>query len=178
MIYGCGLRVNEALKLKYEDVNLEYGYIIIRETKNGSDRILPISNSLKDICVQYNQCYLSTLSSYDYFFPQKNGNKYSSDTIYEWFEKSSGKLVYLTEVEELDHVYMIFRHSFSVHSLAEMARKGLDLYYSLPILSKYLGHSSLEATDKYVRLTSEMYPDLMQDVNSICSYVFPEVKLP
>lgn len=58
------------------------------------------------------------------------------------------------------------------------AESGLDLYYSLPILSEYLGHQSLEATEKYVRLTSEMYPGLIHDVNSICAYAFPEVDLP
>ena len=69
-----------------------------------------------------------------------------------------------------------FRHAFSVHSLAAMAESGLDLYYSLPILSEYLGHQSLEATDKYVSLTSDMYPELLSDINGICSYAFPEVK--
>ncbi|HEY5587055.1 MAG TPA: hypothetical protein VIK78_21535 [Ruminiclostridium sp.] len=58
-----------------------------------------------------------------------------------------------------------------------MSRSGLDLYYSLPILSNYLGHQSLEATDKYVRLTSEMYPELMQKVDNLCAYVFPEVNI-
>lgn len=178
MIYGCGLRVNEALKLRCEDVNLDDGYIIIRESKNGSDRILPISNSLKDVCVQYRQCYLSSLTSCDYFFPQKNGNKYTPDTVYEWFRKILWKAGIPHGGKGMGPRVHDFRHSFSVHSLAEMARKGLDLYYSLPVLSKYLGHSSLEATDKYVRLTSDMYPELIQDVNSLCSYVFPEVKLP
>lgn len=69
-----------------------------------------------------------------------------------------------------------FRHTFSVHSLKAMADSGLDLYYSLPILSEYLGHQSLEATDKYVRLVSDMYPDLLSEVNDICAYVFPEVR--
>lgn len=177
MIYGCGLRVSEALKLKCEDVNLDEGYIIIRETKNGSDRILPISNSLKDICVQYSKSYLSTLSSCDYFFAQKNGEKYASDTVYRWFRKILWKAGIPHGGKGIGPRVHDFRHSFSVHSLAEMSRQGLDLYYSLPVLSKYLGHSSLEATDKYVRLTSDMYPELMHEVSSLCSYLFPEVKL-
>lgn len=177
MIYGCGLRINEALKLKSEDVNLDEGYIIIRETKNGSDRILPISNSLKDICGQYNKCYLSTLSSCEFFFTQENGKKYASDTVYKWFRKILWKAGIPHGGKGMGPRVHDFRHSFSVHSLAEMSRKGLDLYYSLPVLSKYLGHSSLEATDKYVRLTSDMYPELMQEINSLCSYLFPEVNL-
>ncbi len=177
VIYGCGLRVNEALKLKCEDVNLDEGYIVIRETKNGSDRILPISNSLKEICVQYSKCYLSTFNSCDYFFGQGNGKKFSSDRVYRWFRKILWKAGIPHGGKGMGPRVHDFRHSFSVHSLAEMSRKGLDLYYSLPVLSRYLGHSSLEATDKYVRLTSDMYPELMQDVNSLCSYLFPEVNL-
>jgi integrase len=53
------------------------------------------------------------------------------------------------------------RHTFAVHSLVKMAKSGLDLYYSLPLLSTFLGHRSLSATDQYVRLTAEMYPDLL-----------------
>jgi hypothetical protein len=36
-------------------------------------------------------------------------------------------------------------------------------------------HQSLEATDKYVRLTSDIYPELLSKANQICSYAFPEV---
>lgn len=177
MIYGCGLRVNEALGLKCEDVNLDEGYIIIREAKNGSDRILPISDSLKEICERYNELYLSTIGTCEYFFTQETGMKYSSGTIYRWFRKILWEAGIPHGGKGIGPRVHDFRHSFSVHSLAEMSRKGLDLYYSLPVLSKYLGHSSLEATDKYVRLTSDMYPELMQGVNSLCSYLFPEVKL-
>lgn len=176
-IYGCGLRVNEALSLKNKDVNLEDGYITVRETKNGCDRILPLSKSLITICKQYNKILLSPSGADDYFFVQPNGNRYASDTVYKWFRKilweagiSHGGKGMGPRVHDL-------RHSFSVHSLAEMSRKGLDLYYSLPILSKYLGHNSLEATDKYVRLTSDMYPELIQEVNKLCSYLFPEVNI-
>jgi site-specific recombinase XerD len=56
-----------------------------------------------------------------------------------------------------------------------MAKSGLDLYYSLPLLSTFLGHKSLSATDQYVRLTAEMYPDMLKDEKSICVYVFPKI---
>ena len=55
-----------------------------------------------------------------------------------------------------------------------MAADGTDLYYTLPILSEYLGHQSLEATEKYVRLTAEMYPGLLSKADNICAYAFPE----
>lgn len=176
LIYGCGLRVSEAVNLKIDDVNLEEGFIIIRETKNGCDRILPMSNSLVYVCFQYKKQYLSVSRPSIYYFSQQDGRPYTTDTIYRWFRDILWKAGIPHGGKGKGPRVHDFRHSFSVHSLAEMSRKGLDLYYSLPILSKYLGHNSLEATDKYVRLTSEMYPELIQEVNSICSFVFPEVK--
>lgn len=178
LLYGCGLRVNEALSLKCEDVNLTDGFIIIHETKNGEERQLPLSESLKNVLVQYYTCCRKNADRQDYFFAKRNGQKCSSDTIYKKFREilhyakiSHGGKGHGPRVHD-------FRHSFSVHSLANMAEKGLDLYYCLPLLSKYLGHKSLAATDSYVRLTAEMYPKLINDVNRICAFVFPEVKQP
>ena len=39
-----------------------------------------------------------------------------------------------------------------------MIDQGLDMYVALPILSTYLGHKTIYATEKYVRLTMEIYP--------------------
>lgn len=68
------------------------------------------------------------------------------------------------------------RHTFAVSSLASMAEAGIDLYVSLPVLSTYLGHQSLEGTNHYVRLTAMMYPELLKDVNTVCLDVFPKYK--
>ena len=67
------------------------------------------------------------------------------------------------------------RHSAAVHDLAGMARAGTDMYCALPALSRFLGHQSLAATDAYVRLTADIYPELVGAVAAISSYVFPEV---
>ncbi len=41
MLYCCGLRASEVLKLKGEDVDLEQGIITIRDSKNGKTRYVP-----------------------------------------------------------------------------------------------------------------------------------------
>lgn len=176
MIYGCGLRANEALSLKCADVNLNGKYIIIHEAKNGQDRMVPLSESLVDICFIYQILCLNKHTKVDYFFAQKNMKKYTVDSLYEWFRKILWKAGISHGGRGLGPRVHELRHSFSVHSLESMSRNGLDLYYSLPILSKYLGHKFLDATDKYVRLTFDMYPELLHEVDNICSYVFPEVK--
>lgn len=175
LIYGCGLRANEALLLKYKDVNIHEHYIIIRDSKNGQERILPFTDSVTKALNGYLKYREKLNVSSEYFFIKKDGGICTRDSIYRWFRKilyqagiSHGGRGHGPRVHDL-------RHSFSVHSLAVMAEKRLDLYYSLPILSKYLGHNSLEATDKYVRLTADMYPEIMCEMDSLCAYVFPGV---
>ncbi|MGH4120945.1 tyrosine-type recombinase/integrase [Clostridium sp.] len=177
LIYGCGLRANEALLIKCGDINLIEKYIIIRKSKNGEDRMLPISSTLVDVLNLYKSIYRINADETDIFFVKKNGDKCSCDTMYEWFRKILRKAGISHGGRGKGPRVHDFRHSFSVHSLAKMSDEDLDLYYCLPLLSKYLGHKSLEATDKYVRLTADMYPNIITNVNKLCSYVFPEVEL-
>ena len=137
-----------------------------------------MSQSLTNVLKQYYDCCRSNADRQDYFFAKRNGTKCSSDTIYKKFRE----ILYRAKISHGGKGFgprvHDFRHLFSVHSLAKMADQGLDLYYCLPLLSKYLGHKSLAVTDQYVRLTADMYPKLINDMNKICAFVFPEVKLP
>ena len=108
LIYGCGLRANEALSLTNGDVHLDEKYIVIREAKNGCDRILPISDSLAAICDLYRQRYLGGFSKDDYFFCQRNKTRYAADTLYKWFRKSYEKPAFPMAARDWDHGCMIF----------------------------------------------------------------------
>jgi len=67
------------------------------------------------------------------------------------------------------------RHTFAVHVLQKWITEGVDLTAMMPILSTYMGHVDIRSTAQYLRLTSEVYPDLMKQVEKTCSYVIPEV---
>jgi integrase/recombinase XerD len=67
------------------------------------------------------------------------------------------------------------RHTFAVHSLQNWIIQGRDTYILLPILSAYLGHKNIYATEKYLRLTSEMYPNTLKKVKDTCGEIIPEV---
>jgi integrase len=175
-LYATGARISEALSLKDNDINLEDNFFILRDCKNGKERMLPISQTLTTVCKEY-IAYRDKLPIYreknGYFFISCNGSVIKTDAVYRKFRAVLKEAGINFIGEHRGPRIHDLRHTFSVHSLAMMASSGMDMYCSLPILSGYLGHQSLESTNCYVRLTAEMYPELMKDVDRIYLDVFP-----
>lgn len=57
-----------------------------------------------------------------------------------------------------------------------MCDNGLDIYVCMPILATYLGHKNLDATNKYVRLTSEVFPSIIDKVNKTFIDIYPHYR--
>ena len=179
LLYGTGIRIGEALNLACNDINLHDKYLVLRNTKNGKDRMVPLSDSLSNVCkkyLMYRNLFPSTKKE-NRFFIKPDGSPLRCVSAYNWFRK----ILFVANISHggRGHGPRLhdFRHTFSVHSLATMSDSERDLYYALPLLSTYLGHQSLEATEKYVRLTTEMYPDLIKKTSNICSSVFPLIDI-
>ena len=87
MLYGCGMRINEALGLKMVDIDFADGIIHLRDSKNGSERLLPMSESLRQYCLFYIE-RMHFSEQYDgYFYPSFYGGEYNSTPIYCQFRK-------------------------------------------------------------------------------------------
>ena len=179
LLYATGLRISEAIALKNKDVCFNRRCLYIRKSKNGEERIAPLSDSLIDVLKQYlhyrDRMPIPQINDANgYFFVCPDGTNCRQGSVYGWFRKALA-------ISGIPHIgnhqgprVHDLRHTFAVHSLVQMSKTGQDLYCSLPLLSICLGHKSLDATDRYVRLTSEMYPDLLRDEKGICAYVFPK----
>jgi len=178
LLYCTGLRISEALAMKMEDVNLKDNYLRVRDCKNGKERIIPISVSLVSVCREYlgyrDQLPLEEKKS-GYFFVRLDGRK-CGQSVSNWFKRCLKKAAIQNIGRGHGPRIHDLRHTFAVTSLANMAESGIDLYASLPILSNYLGHQSLESTNHYVRLTANMYPELINDLDMICFDVFPKFR--
>lgn len=48
LLYGCGLRLMECVRLRILDVDFGYQHILIRNAKGGKDRIVPLPNRLNE----------------------------------------------------------------------------------------------------------------------------------
>lgn len=47
LMYGCGLRINELLRLRIKDIDFGLDNIYIWDSKSQKDRILPLPQSFK-----------------------------------------------------------------------------------------------------------------------------------
>lgn len=181
LLYSAGPRVSEALSIKNEDVYFDEGYIIIRKSKNGYERILPLDVSMASILKQYIS-YRDKMPIKDvaapasYLFVKTDGTPGSAGTVYTWFK-------WVLKECGIPHIgnhkgprVHDLRHTFAVHALEHMVRNGMDLYTSMPILSTCLGHKSLSSTEQYVRLTKEMYPKLAEQTAPINTFVYPKLR--
>jgi len=174
MLYGCGLRINEALGLKRENVNLDQGILKLDSSKNNVQRLIPMSDSLRKYCMKYTK-QMSFSASYDgLYYPTKNGNEYNSSPVYNQFRKFMALAKILRENGTVPRVHDI-RHTFAVHALEKMVGEGRDIYCVLPILSTYLGHKGIESTEKYLRLTIEAHTSVIVTMTDYYDSVYPEV---
>lgn len=180
MLYATGIRVGEALFLKNRDVNINDKCLTLKETKNGKDRLVPFTDSLANVCKDYlrhrNKLPVIGLNNEDSpFFVTLNGTCCKRDSVYHWFRKIlNSTAIPFTGNRQGPRVHDV-RHSFACHSFVKLSDDGLDLYCSWPYLSTYLGHQSLEATEQYVRLTSQLYPELLRDSDKMYVDIIPDI---
>jgi integrase/recombinase XerD len=175
LLYCCGLRISEAIHLRISDVDFEKGVLLIRESKFNKDRITPMSAPLADMFVRYQSLFNRNNTLEDYYFRNKNGTPLTHDNVYKVYRKLLWKAEISHGGKGKGPRLHDLRHVFCVHTLAKQVKDGVDLYVALPILSTYIGHDSVGATQRYVRLTAEAYPELIEKVSRTCDYVFPEV---
>lgn len=181
LLYATGMRIGEAVALRNEDLNFDKKTIIIRKAKNQRQRIIQITPSLEHVMSQYvnrrNSMPLpEAVSPETPFFISQSGKAISKGAAYIWFRK----ILRLAGIPFIggNHGPRLhdLRHTFAVHSLMKQAKAGRDLYCLLPILSVFMGHKTLAGTESYVRLTSEMYPELNLQIGELSSYVFPSLE--
>lgn len=160
MLYGCGLRISEALGLTMKDVDMEGGVLTIYNSKLGKNRYVPMSPALTERCRQYVTLTRNGAPGDVPFFPAPDGGQYSKRAIYNTFRcvLENAGIPYTGRGPRIHD----FRHTFSVHCLKKWILAGKDMNAALPVLSAYLGHKNLSGTQDYLRLTVDMYPDIIR----------------
>ena len=168
VLYGCGLRLSEATGLRVCDVDLKNGVFKLLNTKFNSERLVPMSDSLLRECRNYFNAIHST-GQFELFFPSYVADRISQSTIQSFHKQ----ILIKVGIPENARVHD-FRHTFAVHSLNQWVTQGMDIYVCLPVLSKYIGHTGPSSTERYLRLTAEVFPEVTQTFEQYFGRVIPE----
>lgn len=175
MLYGCGLRISEALSLKISDVNLKDGILAITKSKFNKSRFVPMSESLTQVCRNYAAKMNFSAKDNGYFFPAPDKGRYDRYAIYIMFKNLLRQAGIVGTGYSKGLRLHDVRHTFAVHALEKMVGQGRDIYCSLPILCTYLGHTGIESTQKYLRLTEQSFSRITNPLEDLYEGVFPEV---
>ena len=166
-LYSTGTRISEVLAIRNKDIDFSKHIIMLNETKNGCQRIAPINQSLEIVLRQYLK-YRGLINSKDidnpnsFFFVSAIGKDIARRTVNSYFRKiiNDAGITYKGN-HEGPRIHDI-RHSACVHSLINQIEKGRDIYCALPMLSVFMGHKKVIDTEHYLRLTADMYPEIVK----------------
>jgi integrase/recombinase XerD len=154
LIYSCGMRVSEALKLKPEDIDGKRKVIRITNSKGGKDRDVPLSDKTLDLLRRY----WPVKRPGSYMFPSKilKDAPFSDHILQIVFKQALRKC----KIKKNATVHTL-RHSFATHLL----EKNVDLQ----TLQHILGHKSIHTTLIYTHITQQTKEFLRQSLNEVMS---------
>jgi len=174
LLYCCGLRPSEALNLKTDDVDLNSGKLFVAESKGNRDRIVMLSDDVREHCRNYNELIREYMLSRIFFFA-KNSTDACEYTWVGWvFRKTIKKLRIESRSGNPPRLYDL-RHTFATHRLYQWMHDGKDLYAMMPYLSSYMGHTKLTETFYYIHLVPGMLEAMSGFRYESAADIFPEV---
>lgn len=129
-----GMRRGELLRLTWEDVDLEQGYIHINETKSGERRTIPMNETVWSLMAR-----LRSRQDIPWVFHSEEGQPYrDTHKIFLWVCKRA---------KITDFRFHDLRHTFA----SRLVMNG----YPLATVSQLLGHKSIFMTMRYAHLSPE-----------------------
>ncbi|MGN1405555.1 MAG: tyrosine-type recombinase/integrase [Erysipelotrichaceae bacterium] len=181
IMYGTGSRLTETVSLRVKDVDFEKKAIYFtHDTKKKKQRIVPVHESLFEILEQYIEAMGLNCQPDSYLFPLATNSSAHivSKTLSDYFSK-----VILSDIRKRQNLSKHqrgacihqFRHSFALRSFRQFELSGNSSKNLVPILSLYLGHDSLNETEKYLRFSYLLYPEANEKMCELTDDIFPEV---
>lgn len=167
VLYSTGIRISEALSILNKDLDFGRKAIVLHDTKNRCQRLAPINESLEIVLRQYiqyrNKIPVSGVdSSSSHLFISTTGKYISRRTVLTYFHRIIEQCGILRRCNQRGPMVHEIRHTTAVHSLVKLTQSGVDIYTSLPLLATFMGHIKVINTETYLRLTQEMYPEILK----------------
>lgn len=147
MALNAGMRRGEILSLKWENVDLRHGFILLNQTKNGDRREIPINNTLK----QTLEALPRRIDNGYVFFNALTGEGYDD------IKNSFNRLCKKAGIR--DFHFHDLRHTFASH----LVMSGVDL----TTVSRLLGHKNITMTLRYSHLAPKHLKDAVNILDNL-----------
>lgn len=142
MIYGSGLRISEAVKLRVEDIDGKNMRIFVRNGKGERERYTVLPQASLEML---RKCYKIYRPRHPegYMFLNREGNPLTSERLRVFFRKYRRK----AKISE-EFIVHSLRHSF--------ATKLVEKEVPLVQVKELMGHSCIRSTMTYVHIANNM----------------------
>jgi integrase len=149
-----GMRLGEILNLRWYDLDFASGFILVRDSKNGESRHVPMD---------------ATLSALFRAYPHRLGTDlvFSSSRGGRIVDVRTGFLNSCKRAELTDLHFHDLRHTFA----SQFVMAGGDLY----ILKEILGHKSLAMTTRYSHLSPTYKIKAIDRMNTLWAGAQPQI---
>jgi integron integrase len=181
MMYGCGLRMQEALNLRIKDIDFGFDKVYIWDSKSLKDRTVPLPQAIKqrlkaqveyveqlhvkDMADGYGSVYLPYAlerkypnakyeTKWQYLFPMRNVAKDPRSGVvrrHHIHEKTLGRNIKQAAQKAGVHK-RVTSHIFRHSYATHLLQSGIDLRS----IQELLGHKSVETTMVYTHVVAEM----------------------
>jgi integrase/recombinase XerD len=146
IIYGCGLRRQEAVKLNAKDIHFKNAMLYVREGKGGRKRMIPLSktvlNDFKDYYFNERPNEINQRSKdIEAFMFNKCGTRMQGDS----YNQEIKKLIAKARLDKKITLHY-FRHAIATH----LIESGMKMEH----VKDFLGHASMETTQTYTHITT------------------------
>jgi integrase/recombinase XerD len=167
LLYGTGMRLNEALSLTLNDVDLADRLITVRNAKFFKTRWVPTGPKLTSALADYARQRVRRLPmpagrDSAFFGTARSGTRWHwvvAEELFRHLRKRAG-VCREGDARNQPRLHDV-RHTAAQHRLVTWYRSGQDVQRLLPQLATYLGHVDLSSTQYYIAMT----PELLHEAN-------------
>jgi integrase/recombinase XerD len=157
-----GMRVSEAIALDRDDLDLDEGVLVVRQSKFGKSRELVLHSSTMTALQNYAALRDQTRpwTWTQAWFISSSGARLNYKNVHYRFHQLTQTVGLVPRSATCRPRIHDLRHTFAVTTLLGWYRSAVDVQARLPLLSTYLGHVDPGSTYWYLTAT----PELMQMV--------------
>ena len=162
VLASTGLRVSEALALRFEDVTSDG--LVIRKTKFNKSRLVPLHATTASALGRHLDLRRRGSAVSDFVFISPKGDKLSYSTVIKTFLRLVRQAGLRSGPGKPGPRIHDLRHTFAVRALEASPDGGSPVGWRMRALSTYLGHRNVADTCWYLQAT----PQLMRGVADAC----------